>query len=980
MCKKFVCFISFVLLLGLVGNASEWAGQTIGTQTPGSHSYDPRRALSDAEIKALVPPQLKAWEPTPADGAINQPKSIIRWQPGETALAHDVYFGTDRTAVENADTSSPECIEREITVLYSIVAVAFQSAAKTYYWRVDEVEFDGITIHKGDVWTFSTAGLKAHTPIPADGSLWQDPNNTLLWWGPGFTSRYHELYFGSDWAIVLNANTSTSGIYKGRKNPPYNPGPLAKNTTYYWRVDEVESVQTIKHKGDIWSFKTAPPVVLVTESGGSTIVSEDGPTSDNFTVVLGSQPNDNVIITVAAEPTPTACDISLNTEPPSKPISLVFTPADWNTPHTVTVWAVDDYYCEGTETAVLTFYVSSSDPNFDKWQIPPLSVTIIDNDTCDVVIVETDYSTEVIEEGLTSDEYTVELKSWPTADVKIYLEEIADPHQVVITPTLLVFTSDNWSIPQTVTVTAIDDSLWEPNPHYTAIKHTIVTDDTMYKQVHIGNVSVLIYDNDRPDVQIRPVAVLIDPATTSEVRTMLPDSVPAVVQGSTYYLEIWASDTGKINTGLTSVYIDVSFCQWASALAVKHGTIFITFPDGNIQPGGVNEFGGSALPSGDGIEPNWVRVGWIQMSGTTIEACTISLLPSSTGVAALDRGLISWDQIDLGSVELEITPAAKSYDLDSDGFIGVGDLSLFAGSWQEPVPPANAAHDFDCDVFVGVGDLSWFATGWMKYTNDPTILYVACPTGGGGVIEANREILESRPLNTSFVSVSSKALEGLIDVSFEVVVLDAPSEYDTTTVLPSSIDIISNGQTYYLEVWATDAGYVNTGLISAYVDVTFPADTASVRNISHGGIFTGFPDGSAVSGLIEDLGGSTLSQGVGVEPWWVRVAVVQMHADLAPRSVTFTLLPSNTGVSAYGRGSIPWDNIWLGSVTIPEPNGDIDIDGDVDFVDYAGLAGHWGDETCIQPNWCERADLNKSGSVDLYDLYQFAEHWLEGSK
>lgn len=57
---------------------------------------------------------------------------------------------------------------------------------------------------------------------------------------------------------------------------------------------------------------------------------------------------------------------------------------------------------------------------------------------------------------------------------------------------------------------------------------------------------------------------------------------------------------------------------------------------------------------------------------------------------------------------------------------------------------------------------------------------------------------------------------------------------------------------------------------------------------------------------------------------------------------------------------------------------DLNEDGNVDFVDYVGLAWHWGDETCVGPGWCEGADLDKSGSVELYDLAQFFEYWLEG--
>jgi hypothetical protein len=477
-----------------------------------------------------------------------------------------------------------------------------------------------------------------------------------------------------------------------------------------------------------------------------------------------------------------------------------------------------------------------------------------------------------------------------------------------------------------------------------------------------------IPDECQIDVRIVPIAVLIDPASTSEVRTTLPDSIPAVVRGGAYYIEVWASDLGTINTGLTNVYVDLSFCSQTSATALGHGTIFTTFPSGAIQVSGVDEFGGSALPSG--IEPNWVRIGWIHMSADVdIETCTISLLPSSSGVAALERGLIPWSLVDLGSVELQITPPARSYDLDGDTFIGPGDWSYFIGSWLQAVPPADEEDDFDCDCFVGVGDLSWFATGWMKSTDDPTILYPPCPDPNCG------EEMSTRAANAGMMLTGTGTLDTSTDVAFEVVVLDAQSGSDTTTTLPVSVDQITSGQTFYVEVWVSDVGDIDTGITSAYVDLSFSGDALSVVSISHGGIFTAVPTGSAGLSVIDELGGSTLSEGVGVEPQWARVAVVQMYADETPPFVAFTLSPSSTGVGAYGRGQIPWEDISLGSFIIASP-ADLNKNGRVDFDDFAILANQWrgtpGDPSAdIVP---EAGD----GEIDFLDLALMVEYWLEG--
>lgn len=58
---------------------------------------------------------------------------------------------------------------------------------------------------------------------------------------------------------------------------------------------------------------------------------------------------------------------------------------------------------------------------------------------------------------------------------------------------------------------------------------------------------------------------------------------------------------------------------------------------------------------------------------------------------------------------------------------------------------------------------------------------------------------------------------------------------------------------------------------------------------------------------------------------------------------------------------------------------DMLLDG-VDFTDYAVFASYWVDHNCVEPDWCEGADLNKSGEVDIFDLKVFTENWLEGAE
>jgi hypothetical protein len=53
------------------------------------------------------------------------------------------------------------------------------------------------------------------------------------------------------------------------------------------------------------------------------------------------------------------------------------------------------------------------------------------------------------------------------------------------------------------------------------------------------------------------------------------------------------------------------------------------------------------------------------------------------------------------------------------------------------------------------------------------------------------------------------------------------------------------------------------------------------------------------------------------------------------------------------------------------------IYGNRDFSAYAVFADHWMAQNCKEPDWCDTADLDQSGEVDIFDLGILAEYWLE---
>jgi hypothetical protein len=116
-----------------------------------------------------------------------------------------------------------------------------------------------------------------------------------------------------------------------------------------------------------------------------------------------------------------------------------------------------------------------------------------------VEITESDGDT-VAQEGGAADSYEIVLKSKPTADVKITAtpgDGQIDLGKGPCAAAILDFTLNNWNLPQTVKITAIDDNVYEgKTPHTTAITHTAVSADEDYNGIGIGSVEVTVVDNE----------------------------------------------------------------------------------------------------------------------------------------------------------------------------------------------------------------------------------------------------------------------------------------------------------------------------------------------------------------------------------------------------------------------------------------------------------------------------------------------------
>jgi len=94
-----------------------------------------------------------AFDPRPwNDAKWVDPEVVLGWTGGMNASSHDVYFGTDKAAVQTGDPSAFKA--NQVLATYDPGTLVKDTV---YYWRIDERVAGGV-VHQGEVWSFRTIG------------------------------------------------------------------------------------------------------------------------------------------------------------------------------------------------------------------------------------------------------------------------------------------------------------------------------------------------------------------------------------------------------------------------------------------------------------------------------------------------------------------------------------------------------------------------------------------------------------------------------------------------------------------------------------------------------------------------------------------------------------------------------------------------------------------------------------------------------
>jgi hypothetical protein len=123
-------------------------------------------------------------------------------------------------------------------------------AGETLNGIMDDVRLYDYALSQAEV-IKAAAPPEAWSPDPPDGAHTVDPAEFVeCTWKAGEKAAQHKVY----WCVGDDANLLALVATKPLAEPNYDPGPLALETSYCWRVDEVNGIDVVT--GDVWRFST----------------------------------------------------------------------------------------------------------------------------------------------------------------------------------------------------------------------------------------------------------------------------------------------------------------------------------------------------------------------------------------------------------------------------------------------------------------------------------------------------------------------------------------------------------------------------------------------------------------------------------------------------------------------------------------------------------------------------------------------------
>ena len=392
-----------------------------------------------------------------------------------------------------------------------------------------------------------------------------------------------------------------------------------------YTVNTAAAISTdIKYNGldaaDVDVINTDNDVAGVTVSPASELITTEALATATYTLTLDCEPVSDVTIDISSSDTG---------EGTISPVQVIFSSANWNTPQTVTITGVNDDIDDDDQSyTIINSNTNSSDTHFDNINVTDVSVTNIDNDDAGITVSPVS--------GLTTTEaggtgiFTIVLNTEPAANVTIALSS-SDTTEGSVSPSSITFTPENWDIPQTTTVTGVNDDIDDDDRPYTIFTAPATSDDLKYSLVDPANVSITNTDNDISGLTISKSGITTSEAGGAESFTIRLNTQPT----TSITIELISSDTGE-GTVTTGSFLTFTTANWNTSQ-----TVTITGVDDYIVDSDVPYTISVSINSGDSKYSSALNTS-VSASNTDNDVAGVTVSPTSIGTSeALTSAIFS---------------------------------------------------------------------------------------------------------------------------------------------------------------------------------------------------------------------------------------------------------------------------------------------------------------------------------------------------
>ena len=338
----------------------------------------------------------------------------------------------------------------------------------------------GNTTESGGTSTFT---VKLNSQPEADVTISVSSSNT----DEGTVNPSSLGFSSSNWntsqtVTVTGVDDSSDPVVDGNTSYKINLGNTVSSSTHY---NDLKS-------GTLELSNTDSESPGVTLSSSSLTTSENG-TNSTFTVKLDQKTTSDVTINLQSD------DPGEGTPSPS---ALTFTTSNYSSAQTITVQAVDDAFFDDNQSYTIALKtISGTGTAYDGFDPADVSVTNTDNESANDVGIEPSTSSISVSETGSTASFTLKLKSEPTANVVLSISS-SNTAEGVVSPSSLLFSRNNWSTSQAVTVTGVDDYYDNGSTSFSIIVGSPATSDTNYSAKPSSTINATNVDNDTAGITI----------------------------------------------------------------------------------------------------------------------------------------------------------------------------------------------------------------------------------------------------------------------------------------------------------------------------------------------------------------------------------------------------------------------------------------------------------------------------------------------